>query len=83
MKIVKNKLVQVQSTVSETVFNPVQTANDRLIRLREVLTLIPISRSKVYEEIKNGRFPAPQKIGSRIAVWRYSVICALLNTIAS
>lgn len=78
-----SKQLQVQSSVSKSEMDPIRLATDRLIRLPEVLSIIPISRSKVYEEIKNGRFPAPQKIGSRIAVWRYSAICALSHTIGS
>lgn len=58
------------------------SAIDRLIRLPEVLSIIPISRSKLYLEIQNGNFPAPQKIGKRISVWRHSLITSLSYSIA-
>jgi predicted DNA-binding transcriptional regulator AlpA len=56
--------------------------HDRLIRLPEVLCMIPVSRAKFYLEMKKGNYPSPKKIGSRIAVWRYSAICNLANKIA-
>lgn len=60
---------------------PQRPQEDRLIRLPEVLRIIPISRSKMYQDIKTGNFPAPDKYGARISVWRYSVIHALSRDI--
>lgn len=58
-------------------------AVDILIRLPAVLQIIPVSRSKFYQEIKKGNYPGPQKIGKRIAVWRLSTINNLANSLAS
>jgi prophage regulatory protein len=55
---------------------------DTLLRLPAVLKIIPVSRSKFYQEIKKGNFPAPQKIGTRISVWRLSIINQLAQTVA-
>ena len=63
--------------------NDIPLTYDRLIRLPEVLCMIPVSRAKFYLEMKKGNYPHPKKIGSRIAVWPYSVICKLANKIAS
>lgn len=50
----------------------------RLLRLKEVLSLIPVSRSTFYEGIKTGRFPAPAKNG-RISFWRSEEIAACIS----
>lgn len=51
---------------------------DTLLRLPEVLAIIPVSRATWYEGIKTGRFPAQVKIGPRIAAWRRSDIDRLV-----
>jgi len=37
---------------------------DRLIDLEEVMRQVGMKKSKLYAEIKAGRFPAPVKLGS-------------------
>ncbi|MFD4837063.1 helix-turn-helix transcriptional regulator [Achromobacter sp. NPDC058515] len=57
------------------------TRADTLLRLPEVLAIIPVSRATWYEGIKTGRFPAQVKIGPRIAAWRRSDIDRLLASL--
>lgn len=52
---------------------------DRLLRLREVLQIIPVSRSSWYEGVKAGRYPAPVRLGPRTTAWRESDIRALME----
>ena len=40
----------------------------RLLRLRDVMRLIPLSRPTIYRRIKDGKFPAPKKDG-RCSLW--------------
>ena len=49
------------------------------LRLPEVLALFPVSRSAWYRGIKEGRYPAPIKLGKRTAAWRAEAIAALLE----
>lgn len=35
-----------------------------------IAPLLPISRSKLYADIKLGKFPAPVKISARVSAWR-------------
>ena len=42
--------------------------------------LIPISRSTWWRGIKEGRFPAPVKLGPRITAWRTDDIVALIRS---
>jgi len=43
--------------------------------------LIPISRSTWWRGIKEGRFPAPVKLGPRITAWRADDIIALIRSL--
>lgn len=49
------------------------------VRLRQILTVIPISKSHWWSGVKTGRFPAPQKLGPRTTVWRAEEIRALFS----
>lgn len=40
------------------------------VRRRVVLAHVPFGPTKLHEEIKAGRFPAPVKFGERMAAWR-------------
>lgn len=57
------------------------TTADSLLRLPEVLKIIPVSRATWYEGVKNGRFPAQVKLGPRIAAWRRSDIDRLVASL--
>jgi prophage regulatory protein len=41
----------------------------RFIRLREVQRLVPLSRSRLYELIAEGRFPAQIRLSDRASAW--------------
>ena len=50
------------------------------IRLKEVLAIIPVSKSTWYKGIADGRYPKPTKrLGSRIAAWDVNDIRSLLE----
>ena len=48
-------------------------APERLLRLAEVLFLTGLPRSTLYDQIRKGKFPKPQKKG-RISLWRFSEV---------
>jgi prophage regulatory protein len=52
---------------------------DRLMRLKMVLSKVPISRSTLYLWMKDGKFPRPVDLGGRIAAWKESDINKWLN----
>jgi len=52
---------------------------ERLYRLKDILRLIPISKSAWWEGVRSGRFPQSVKLGPRTTVWRESDIQALIN----
>ncbi len=50
-----------------------------LLRIKQVLQFIPVSRSAWWAGVKVGRFPQPIKLSERVTVWRASDIRALVE----
>lgn len=51
----------------------------RLVRLDDVLSLLPVSRSTWWKGVKEKRYPQPVKLGKRITCWRLDDIIALAD----
>lgn len=50
------------------------------LRVKQVLTLIPVSRSTWWAGVKSGRYPKPtSSLGERITAWRVEDIVAFLK----
>ena len=49
-------------------------AQERLLRLPDVIALVALKKSSIYELIKQGRFPAPVKLSARAVCWPSSAI---------
>ena len=47
---------------------------DRLVRLRELVKILSISRANVYRLMKLNKFPPSIKLTERTVVWRLSEI---------
>jgi prophage regulatory protein len=55
---------------------------DGLLRIKQVLQFIPVSRSSWWAGVKSGRFPKPFKLSERTTVWKsqdIKSICEGLN----
>jgi len=52
---------------------------DFLLRLPQVLALIPVSRATWYAGVKNGRYPKPVSLGPRCVAWRAREIQRLVS----
>lgn len=53
---------------------------DGLLRLSQILKIIPVSKSTWLAGVKSGRFPRPTKVlGPRISAWRAKDIKALVE----
>lgn len=55
----------------------------RLLRLPQVLEILPISKSSWWNGVKSGRYPASYKLGARTTVWREQDIIDLVNNISN
>lgn len=38
-------------------------------RIKDLLSIIPVSKSTIWQWIKDGKFPRPTKMSSRVTVW--------------
>ena len=52
---------------------------ERLLRLKDVLKMIPVSKSTWWTGCASGRFPQPLHFGARVTCWRESDILALMQ----
>ncbi|HRZ59078.1 MAG TPA: AlpA family phage regulatory protein [Rubrivivax sp.] len=50
-----------------------------LLRLKQVLQLVPVAKSTWWKGVKTGRFPQPVKLGSRVTAWKSEDIRVLLE----
>jgi len=53
-----------------------------LLRLPQVLVLIPISRSGWWQGVKDGRYPQPVKLGPRVTVWKANDIRKFIDAMS-
>jgi prophage regulatory protein len=47
-------------------------------RRRGIVPILPISRNCLYSWIREGRWPAPQKLGSKVIAWPAEVVREML-----
>ena len=50
-----------------------------LLRIKQVLRFVPVSRSNWWAGVKEGRFPKPLKLSQRVTVWKASEIRAIIE----
>jgi prophage regulatory protein len=46
----------------------------KYLRIKQVQEIVPVSKSTIYQWIKEGRFPAPTKLGERTSAWEENSI---------
>lgn len=56
---------------------------DALLRLRQVLGLVPVSASTWWAGVRAGKFPKPIKLGPRTTCWRARDIIGLIERSAA
>lgn len=64
-------------------FNQNPTPPSGLLRLPQVLALIPVGKSSWWRGCKDGRYPKPVKLGPRTTVWRAEDIAALMQSLGN
>lgn len=63
--------------------SPVLLPTTGFLRLPAVLRLIPVGRSTWWAGVKDGRYPAPVKLGARITAWRAEDLAALIGYLSA
>lgn len=51
------------------------------LRIRQILSVIPVSPSSWWAGVASGKYPRPIKLGSRTTVWRAEDIHMLIETL--
>ena len=51
------------------------------VRLRTILTVIPVGKSTWWDGVKSGRYPKPVKLSERCTAWRAEDIRELIKQI--
>ncbi len=67
--------------MSQTLSNTLP--QEGFIRLPQVLAVIPVSKTQFWLGIKEGRFPAPIKLGARTSAWRVNDIRELIERLSN
>jgi len=62
-------------TFKETMMNKPK----RYLRLSQILEILPIGRSTWWKGVKDGRFPPPIKLGTRITMWDEEEVLRLVQ----
>ena len=52
---------------------------ERLLRLKQVLELVPVSKSTWWAWCREGKAPAPIKLSEKTTCWRLSDVMALIE----
>lgn len=60
-----------------------QLPADGFLRLRQVLQLIPVSRSVWWAGVRDGRFPKGVKLSTRTTAWRVQDIAKLIDQLGA
>jgi len=53
------------------------------LRLRQVLALIPVSKTTWWDGVRTGRYPRPVKLSPRTTAWSVEDIRELIERLAS
>ena len=59
---------------------PVLPTTCGFLRLPQVLSLYPVSKSTWWKGVAEGRYPKPVKLGERATAWRAEDILTLIET---
>ena len=52
---------------------------DAFLRLPDVISIVSLKRSTIYELVQRGKFPAPEKLTAHASGWRVGAIRAWLQ----
>lgn len=69
--------MEAKKTQAEQIQTPVQ--QDRLVRLPEVLKIIPVKKSTWWDGVRDGRYPRGIKLSPRTTAWKLSEIYSLID----
>lgn len=66
-------------SATSTVPAPQNLSQFELLRVKQVVQIVAVSRSTWLSGVRSGRFPKPLKLSPRVTVWRKSDLQALID----
>jgi len=58
---------------------PLPLSVPHLLRERQVLLYVPISRADLWNRVRDGRFPRPIKLSAKVSAWRSGDVLQVLR----
>ncbi|VXC97881.1 Prophage CP4-57 regulatory protein (AlpA) [Enterobacterales bacterium 8AC] len=52
---------------------------EKLLRINEVLNIVPMGKSTFYAWVQAGKAPSPVRFGSRCSMWRHADIMKFIE----
>jgi prophage regulatory protein len=77
----KRILIMANQSANNTESTNTQPQAERLLRLPDVLSRIPVSASTWWAWVKEGKAPTGVKLGQRVTAWRESDINRMVNNL--
>ena len=56
---------------------------ERLLRIKQVMTILGISRATIYRYVASGKLPSPVKLSVRCVAWKASVIADWIEALST
>ncbi|MCB1603408.1 MAG: AlpA family phage regulatory protein [Gammaproteobacteria bacterium] len=56
---------------------------EKLLRLPDVIDMTGKSKSAIYDDMKNGSFPKPIRLGARAVAWKLSSIQRFIESLST
>lgn len=63
--------------------NEIETTTEKLLRLNQILEIVPLGRSTLWKMVAEDRFPHPVKLSERCTAWRESEIQQWMKDLSS
>lgn len=67
-----------KATPKSQATTPLPLTTPHFLREKQVLQHFPVSRSELWNRVRDGRFPAPVKLSARVSAWRSGDVMRVL-----
>jgi len=61
---------------------PQAIGTERLLRIKQVMQVVPLGRSTIWLKVKQGKFPQPVKLSERCTAWKESEIMSWMDSLS-
>lgn len=79
VKIANNELAKVRRGKVAGCVRKIASENSPFLVLRQVLEIVPLGRTSLYNLIADNEFPRPKRMGPRAVAWNKAEVMAWVN----